>query len=620
MAAIALAACGGGDSKPAASQAVAAPNMTSQAARLKEIKSITLTSDTAVLDTGVTGSQATLTATAFDAMGQPIPGVLLHFDPYTLSLTGSQDVETDAKGVATAKVSSAGVKYDGIQFVEIRPTDADFQFEVPRAKIQLDTKGSKIVPPESPVLRTYGSTSLPIKVVGADGIGMPDVEVVVEYEGGILVVLPEHTNSDGVVWLNFTDETGTDHSLKFHSGTISASLDLKLQPLALAEIATRFHETNDGITTGKNDNGMTTMVHVTTQGKPVVGATVAFSASNGGFLSAQTVTTDSNGTANISVSTGSDLSNRAITLTAEVSGSTAQTTVYVRGTTLTTEVAPLMTLLGKPVWKVLAKDGAGNPIVDADIQMNFALLPAENSNEFTPIDPTTFTTVGATSTSPNPKLGTTGSAVRTIRTNASGVGTIEFGTPTAAVLGKVMKATGTYGAGKQAFSAKQHIYAGTLPNNDAEVTLTSNLVTDKYEYRYMAKEWHRLFLTLDLANLYEAPNAKGPTSRNDKCDSTFSQINVRANGQNINLRSSKLSNSKTCPMNWGGDFFGKWNVGRRGFAASDFHVWYDANDNKDLPAGIYIAPMRLSIIESDPDSGNDIFWGYKEVVVYVTKK
>lgn len=625
MAAVALAAYGGGsDDKTAATDtpatsSVLAPAAVSQAARVQEIKSLTLTAASAQLTTGEAGSSTQLTATALDSMGMPVVGALIRFSVDEFSFIGHTDVLTDALGVATATITSAGNKMNRSSVAYATAVASIDGTKALRGKVEISASGTRIVAPESAPLHRYGITRIPVKVVDSDGVGIPGAFMDFVTEEGVFTDWIPETDADGTVWLSVSNPSKQDNTIKVRVAEMNAEFLASIEQIKPGDLSFRFGQ-EALIRTGASNNSVAVLVHVQRADEsPMAETPITFSASESGAILERSTTTDSHGDASVRIGAGSDLSNRSIDVVAEVLGASAKLAVPVRYTTLSVEVAPLMTNMAKPVWTIVARDGLGNPIVNANIDVNFSVLPAENSVQFTPVDPSTFTSIGAPLTKPDPKIAQIGSADRSYKTDASGKARIEFGALPDALVGQVVQARVVYGKGKQTFAAKQHVYAGLVARDSQETILSDNLLTETKPFRYDAKLWHRLFLVLPNDTLYESLNAKGPTARDDQCTAGYSKITVRAGGQDIVLRGTKIS-SHTCDMEWGGDFFGFSNAGRTGFASSDFRIWYVASDNKDLPNGVYVAPMRLSVVESEPATGNDIFWGNKDIVVFITNK
>lgn len=127
--------------------------------------------------------------------------------------------------------------------------------------------------------------------------------------------------------------------------------------------------------TVKSDNSDTATITATAldaSNAAVEGATISFTAT-GGAISAASATTDASGRTSIGFSSGTqDQSNQVVTITASVSGQTAQIPVEVVGSSLTmssTTVNLPSDGTGTATLTVLAKNAGGVPVRNADIAL-----------------------------------------------------------------------------------------------------------------------------------------------------------------------------------------------------------------------------------------------------------
>lgn len=152
----------------------------------------------------------------------------------------------------------------------------------------------------------------------------------------------------------------------------------------------------------------------------MAGVPVTFSAS-GGQISASTVTTDASGRATVSSSSGTlDKSNRTVTVTASVNGtSSAQIPVQIQGSTLklsvdTTSIVSNGT--SPATLTVTAKHASGNPVYNAPVTLSLANNPGDGSATLSPVSGNTDVNGRMTAT-------VTGTRAGPITVNVSALGT-----------------------------------------------------------------------------------------------------------------------------------------------------------------------------------------------------
>lgn len=150
------------------------------------------------------------------------------------------------------------------------------------------------------------------------------------------------------------------------------------------------------------------------------GQTVAFSA-NSGVVAVTSATTDAGGIATATIGTGSDPTNRTITLSATTGSLTATNTVVVSGTTLSISGSSSLVLSNTSSYDIFLKDSGNNPIAGSTLAVtSSAGNPLNNSAPVT--DSTGRATViltgtiGGTDTLTVSALGTTATQTISIST------------------------------------------------------------------------------------------------------------------------------------------------------------------------------------------------------------
>ncbi len=262
---------------------------------------------------------ATITALVRNAQNQFVSGVPVTFSATSGGLTVTQGT-TGANGAATATLSAAGDPTD--RNITVTATVGSATATVPVAVIgtNLTVNG-----PTTLVQGALATYTVALTDAGGNGIGNQAVALA-SANGNTLSAKSVTTGPNGQVTFSLTGVNGgTDTITATALGlTATASVTVSTQNFAFTAPSTANAKVNIGTTS-------TLTVVWTASGVPQAGQTVSFSASRG-TLSAATATTDSTGSASVTIS--SNTSGPSL-ISATATGVTAQASIDFVATTPT---------------------------------------------------------------------------------------------------------------------------------------------------------------------------------------------------------------------------------------------------------------------------------------------
>ncbi len=577
------------------------------------------------LSTGSKGSSTILTAVATDNKGAPVPNTRITFTAEGVELGAPISTQTDSTGRAIASVSSSGNKHNRSAQAHVAAT-ADPSIHADAA---LEVGGTHFSVAKPTNLHEFVDTVIKAQIVDGDGVGVPGFDVsAVSSNGSRITLSSPKTDESGSVYINLYDSTGGPDVITLKSDSMTETIDATTSApspedlqLTLSGNTPSTPSTPSGLsiltdTAGANSVKVNLTVK-TLDGRPLRSAPVSFVVEDGGVQKQFTATTTADGTAYVDVSAGSDLSNRAIAVTASAGASTSTTEVIVSGTTVSTVIVPLLTTVSTPDWRVVLRDSKGNPIPNARVQAAFWLKATENAETMLAFDPTSLATAGTAVGFDAEDISSNAAGYRTATTDAAGVALLKLAPTPDTFAGKVlvMKAiygsTSTHASGSASSTAQQMYYEGVNPISTAQQEATANLLTETSAYKYSALQWRWQYVLLPVLTKYGSTNATGPTTATNACNATYSTMTVKANGQTIVLRARRWENGTICPINYA-------HTGRS--ATTDFMFWYEPSDNTSLPSGTYIAPVTVSVMSALDAAPYEKNITNRSFIVYITKK
>ncbi len=298
-------------------------------------------------------SQAQLTAVVRDELNNAVGNAAVVFE--LLGTTGSGEslspvlVNTDAAGRAQTTFTAGSEATAGAVSVRARLIDADCTQQPAQcdtsslivaateedqlkqlsvAQIQLQASQSSIdvnADDGSTVqLRVLDQQGQPLEDivldVSVDDAELDETALTTDAQGRAQVVL---TNGDS----NFSSRTVT---LSAKAGTQTATLEIQINGISVLSLQT----TATAIQTDNSDSATINAIVTDRNNGVLVGVPVSFSASSGN-LSALQATTDSEGQASVTLTSGaSDFSNRTVTVSATAGDQQAQIPVLINGSTV----------------------------------------------------------------------------------------------------------------------------------------------------------------------------------------------------------------------------------------------------------------------------------------------
>jgi hypothetical protein len=253
---------------------------------------------------------ATITALVRNAQNEAVPGVTVNFSPSSGVVSGSPST-TDANGQATATLGTGGDPTNRSITVTATAGSSTKQITVNVVGTTLSISG-----PSSLIQAAQGTYNLVLSDAGGNGIANTAITLA-SAKGNTLSAGSVTTNSSGQATFTLTAKVGG-------ADTVSATA-LGLTSRQTVTVSTQ----NFAFTTPSN-NAEVTIAHTqtltvvwTSNGAAVVGQAVTFSATRG-TLSATAATTDSSGSASVTIS--STLAGPSV-ISASASGVSSEVTV-----------------------------------------------------------------------------------------------------------------------------------------------------------------------------------------------------------------------------------------------------------------------------------------------------
>ena len=377
-----LVACGGGDRIPGSSTGgtTGAPTVS------LSLSSITVTSDAPV----------TVTALVKDAAGVAVVGQVVTFTTVaTLGTFSPSSALTDATGQAAVKLAPSAPTANGADTVVATVTvnkliaTASIGFTVVPTSGTVGTPSIALLLSTTTVTTTTPAT-VTASVKDANGTAVAGQVVKFTSGGGLGTFSPSSalTDANGLAVVSLSPATptttGADQAVAtvtFNGVALPASQGFRVAITNADLILTTSSST---IADSGSGAVVVTVKAIDANRNTVAGVPVLLTVDAGAVITGAAATTDSTGTVTATVTTGSDLSNRLITVSA-ISGSVVRTaTIQVNGATISSSLVPAViaqNTAGKILYRVV--DIAGNAMVNQSVQITATGLTPSSASATT---------------------------------------------------------------------------------------------------------------------------------------------------------------------------------------------------------------------------------------------
>ena len=364
-----LAACGGGSPLPGTSGG----GTTGTASVSLSLSSITVTSDAPV----------TVTALVKDAAGAVVAGKVVTFTTVgTLGTFSPSTALTDSAGIAVVKLAPKSATTNGADAVLATVTvnavavTATVGFTVIPASGTVGTPSISLLL-STPSITTTTPATVTASVKDANGSPVPGQVILFGSRAGLGTFTPASAltdaNGNAVVSLRPASPTTTGADLASASVTFNNSSVLSaIQGFQVAITNADLILTTSSSTIADSGSGavVVTVKAIDANRNTVAGVPVGLTVDAGAVITGAAATTDSTGTVTATVTTGADLSNRLVTVTA-TSGSVLRTaTIQVTGAKISSSLVPAViakSTAGQILYRVV--DGAGNAMANQSVQI-----------------------------------------------------------------------------------------------------------------------------------------------------------------------------------------------------------------------------------------------------------
>lgn len=362
-----LVACGGGDPIPGSSTG----GTTGSPSVSLSLSSITVTSDAPV----------TVTALVKNAAGVAVAGQVVTFTTVgTLGTFSPSSALTDSSGLAVVKLAPSAPTANGADtvvatvIVNALTATASAGFSVVPTSGTVGTPSIALLLSTSTVTTTTPAT-VTASVKDANGAAVTG-QVVKFTSGGLGTFSPSSalTDANGLAVVSLSPATPTTTgadlavaTVTFNGVALPASQGFQV---AITNADLILTTSSSSIADSGSGAVVVTVKAIDANRNTVAGVPVALTVDAGAVITGAAPTTDSTGTVTATVTTGADLSNRLITVTA-TSGSVVRTaTIQVNGATISSSLVPAViaqSTAGQILYRVV--DIAGNAMANQSVQI-----------------------------------------------------------------------------------------------------------------------------------------------------------------------------------------------------------------------------------------------------------